>query len=74
MLHQLAWISDSVLMIAYNKPRVGDPQTHGTTLDGAPLAPNKPVQLRDGARLAFGTSPAATHVVRCEASGAVPDA
>jgi NIMA-interacting peptidyl-prolyl cis-trans isomerase 1 len=43
--------------------------THGTTLDGVPVAPNKPVQLRDGARLAFGTSPAATHVVRCESSG-----
>ena len=72
MLRQLAWISDVVFMIAYIKPRVGDPQTHGTTLDGRPVAPNKPVQLRDGARLAFGTSPAAVHVVRCESSGIAP--
>lgn len=33
------------------------------------MPPNKPVQLQDGARLAFGTSPATTHLVRCEASG-----
>lgn len=48
-------------------------QSHGTTLDGTRVAPNKPVQLQDGARLAFGTSPAATHIVRCESSGTVRD-
>jgi len=42
--------------------------THGTKVDGKGIAPNKPVQLKDGARITFGSLPD-TFVVECESSG-----
>mmetsp|Transcript_20183 Transcript_20183/g.60882 ORF Transcript_20183/g.60882 Transcript_20183/m.60882 type:complete len:267 (-) Transcript_20183:1163-1963(-) len=43
--------------------------SHGTMLDGRPVPKNKPVELKNGSKLRFGNNPAATHIVRCEASG-----
>lgn len=44
-------------------------QTHGTTVDGAPVPANKPTVMKDGATLRFGggeDGPA--YIVRCESS------
>ncbi|GBF97346.1 hypothetical protein Rsub_10993 [Raphidocelis subcapitata] len=42
--------------------------THGTSVDGARVAPHKPTVMKDGAVLRFGGQDAAEYVVRCESS------
>ena len=44
-------------------------QTHGTTLNGKPLAPNKPTQVKQDAVLQFGTGPSKYIVKDLESTG-----